>query len=279
MQQLESTRRWRAASFQMALRLFPLLLAFWLPAQEEEVLVGQNSVGQLQVRIEFTQPLELPPSIFPGISGYATGLLGFHSAALDEPENDFYQLSTEADFRFILITNDPGMEVWNDHGSAFMTNGEMFFVGPAPFDTHPIWNLLAGSPGVAYSLTLQLRDLNGIYPDGAPFTLSFTVAPDPGPFQLAISPGPRQVSLTWPTNAIGWILESNSDLANGNWGAITNLPAVVETNYALTLPALDAQQFFRLRMPGLGRNPRIRTFPLHFYFDTACKFCINGCVP
>jgi hypothetical protein len=249
MQLFENARRRHIASLQRAFWLLPLLLASGLSAQEEDVLLGQNSAGQLQVRIESTQPLELPPSIFPGISGYATGLLGFHSAALDEPTNDFFQLSTEADFRFVLLTNDPDMEVWNDHGSAFMTNGQMFFVGQAPFDTHPVWNLLAGSPGVAYSLTLQFRDLNGIYPDSAPFTLSFTVAPNPGPYALAINPASQGVNLTWPTNAAGWILESNSDIVNGSWSAVTNSPDVAETNYSLSLPAVASQQFFRLRRP------------------------------
>jgi hypothetical protein len=244
MQQFDNGKSWH-----VSLWFFPLLLACRLSAQEEDVLLGQNSAGQLQVRIEYTQPLQLPVSIFPGISGYATGLLGFHSAAHDEPTNDFFQLSTAADFRFILITNDPGMEVWNDHGSAFMTNGETFFVGQAPFDTHPVWNLLAGSPGVAYSLTLQFRDLNGIYPDSAPFTLSFTVAPDPGPFQLAVSPGSQEINIIWPTNAIGWILESNSDVVYGNWSAVTSSPAIEGTNFSMTFPAVAPQQYFRLRKP------------------------------
>src|SRR5262249_3447816 len=149
-----------------------------------------------------------------------------------------FQLSTNADFRLVLLTHDPGMEVWNDPGTAFMTNGETFFVGPPPFDTHPVWNLLTGIPGVAYSLTLQIRDLNGIYADSTPFTLSFTVAPDPGPFQLAISPGTQEVSIIWPTNALGWILESNFDLLDTNWSAVTNSPVTAGTNYSLSLPAV-----------------------------------------
>jgi hypothetical protein len=215
---------------------------------EEELLVGQSSAGQLRVHIEFEEPFELEPSVFPGISGFATGEMGLHSTALDEPESDFFQLSTEADFRLILLTNDPGMEVWNDHGSAYMTNGEMFYVGPSPFDTHPVWNLVDGVPGTAYSLTLKIRDLNGIYPDSDPFTLSFTAAAAPGPFELQISQaGPLRASLTWPTNAFGWDLESTAALESPDWASVTNTRSVAGTNFSLTLPTISGSQFFRLR--------------------------------
>ena len=212
------------------------------------MLFGHNAAGQLQVRVEFVQPFELPVSVFPGISGFATGEMGLHSTVLDDPTNDFFQLSPAADFRFILVTNTPEMEVWNDHGSAFMTNGESFFIGQAPFDTHPIWNLAAWTPGPSYSLTLKIIDLNGIYADSAPFTLSFTAAPLAGPYQLLINGGLTGVGLTWPTNAVGWVLESTSQIETTNsWRLVTNTPAITETNYSLELPAIADRQFFRLR--------------------------------
>jgi len=58
-----------------------------------------------------------------------------------------------------------------------MTNGESFYVGVAPFNTHPVWNLLGGRPGDWFSLTLRFRDLNGVYSDSGPFVLSFTPLP------------------------------------------------------------------------------------------------------
>jgi len=151
---------------------------------EHEVDIAHTAAGQLKVEIEFQPPLVLRPSVFPGIIGYATGEVGFHSVIFDDPTNDSFQLSTDADFRFILVARDPGMEVWNDHGSAYMTNGESFYIGVPPFDTHPVWNIVSGVPGNNYSLTLKLRDLNSIYPDSAPFTLSFTPIAPP---QLAIA--------------------------------------------------------------------------------------------
>jgi hypothetical protein len=227
-----------------------ILSTIALPAcGEEDMLFGHNAAGQLQVRIEFEQPLELPVSVFPGVSGFATGEMGLHSTILDEPTNDFFQLSSAADFRFILLSKDPGMEVWNDHGSAFMTNGESFFIGPAPFDTHPVWNLVTWTPGPSYLLTLKIIDLNGIYTDSQPFTLSFTAAPSEGPYKLVISGGSTGARLTWSTNAVGWVLESSGQIeATNSWSLVTNTAAITDTNYSLELPVIANQQFFRLHV-------------------------------
>jgi hypothetical protein len=79
---------------------------------EDEMNVGHNAAGQLQVQVDFEQPLGLPVSVFPGSPGYATGEVGFHSTPLDDPTNDFFQLSPAADLRFSLVARDPEMEVW-----------------------------------------------------------------------------------------------------------------------------------------------------------------------
>ena len=145
-----------------------------LAHEESEIDIGRTAAGLLKPVPLFDPPLVLRPSIFPGISGYATGLVGIHSVLFDDPTNDLFQLSTSADFRFILFSKDPGIEIWNDHGSAFMTNGESFYIGPPPFDTHPLWNIVSGTPGNIYSLTLKIHDVNGIYPDSDPFEMTFT---------------------------------------------------------------------------------------------------------
>src|SRR5689334_9678599 len=111
------------------LNLAAFIALMLLPAgAEEEILVGRSPAGQIKVDVGFTPPLELPVSACPGISGYVTGELGIHSTLLDDPGNGFFQLSTAADFRFLLLAKDPGMEVWNDTGSGYMGVGETFFI-------------------------------------------------------------------------------------------------------------------------------------------------------
>ena len=215
-------------------------------ADEQEILVGRTSAGTLVVRIEFDEPLVLPVSVFPGIPGYATGAVGFHSTILDEPTNDFFQLSTAADFRLILLDKDPGMEIWN--GTGYMAVGDSFYVGPSPFDTHPVWDLVSGTPGIAYSLTLKLHDLNGVYPDSDPFQLSFTAVRIQ--YELNLVPiDSLHAMLLWATNAVGWSLETNPSRSGTNWMTITNAPVVAGTNFTLNINTSAGQAFFRLRQP------------------------------
>ena len=215
-------------------------------AHEEQVLlVGRTAAGELHVHMDFNQPVELPVSIFPGIPGYAFGELAFHSTILDEPAEDLFQLSTAADFRFVLLAKDAGMEVWNDTGSGYMATNDTFFIGPSPFDTHPIWNIVNGTPGNTYSLTLMLHDLNNVYADSDPFVLSFT------PIQLEQRIHIQQidsqhVAMLWPTNAVNWELQSAASVTTTNWTTITNVPAIVGTNRSLTISTTEQRQFFRL---------------------------------
>ena len=217
-----------------------LLLGLWWCSStspllaEQEILAGRSAAGQLKIAIDFDQPIALPRSIFPGISGYATGELGLHSTILDEPANDFYQLSPAADFRFILLAKDAGMEVWNDTGSGYMGIGESFYVGPAPFDTHPIWNIVSGIPGNSYSLTLKLHDLNGVYSDSTPFVLTFTPI---APAQLKIRDnGDNTVTVTFHgTAGAEYIVQAASHLTGpGDWRNVATNTAATDGSWTYT---------------------------------------------
>ena len=214
---------------------------------ETVIIVGRNAAGALVVDSDFAQPVELPESIFSGISGYATGEIGIHSTIFDDPAMDFFQLSTAADFQFILLAKDPGMEVWNYNNSVFgyMATNDAYNIGPSPFDTHPIWNIVTGTPGVAYSLTLKLHDLSAVYPDSDPFVLSFTPVQIHYPLKIQ-QVDPQHAALFWTTNAVGWELQSSVSLAPQSWVTVTNIQSILGTNFSLSISTAEAQQFFRL---------------------------------
>jgi hypothetical protein len=237
-------------SYEPRLKDFPgfiawfLLVAFFAASSlisargEDEILVGHNAAGKLIVHIEFDLPFGLPVSIFPGLPGYATGEVGFHSTSLDEPTNDFFQLSTSADFRFTLLSEDPGMEILNDHGSGYMNVGETFFVGQAPFDTHPLWNIVSGSVGNSYSLAIKVIDLNSVYAESEPVDLAFT----PQPPVLSITQAlPGFIKISWDESAPGLVLQSATSLFPPDW---TN--AESGSTNPITLPVVGDVKYFRL---------------------------------
>lgn len=227
----------------------PLAAALWITkaaAHEEAIEVGHNSAGKIVVRLDFPQPIELAPSVFPGISGYATGEFGIHSVVADDPAENIFQFVPEADFRFVLLNKDPGMEVWNDSGSAFMGIGDSFYVGVAPFDTHPVWNLVDGTNDGSHSLSLKIRDLKGVYLESDAFELSFTPL---SPVRLEIAAGLQSIILRWPTNGHDWELQTAEALQSQNWSTVTNAPEVVGTNLSITLSSSSSAQFFRLYRP------------------------------
>lgn len=55
----------------------------------------------------------------------------------------------------------------------------------------------------------------------------------------------NSVLLTWPTNAVGFVLQ-RSVAVTGTYANVTNFPSVVGANYATTLPRTNAGAFFRL---------------------------------
>ena len=214
-------------------------------AHEEAIEIGRTFGGQLRVAEVFNPPVGLPRSPFPGITGQATGAIGIHSVLLDDPGEDLYQISPAADSRFILVAKQPGMEVWNDHGSGFMNVGESFYIGPAPFDTHPIWNITAPTNGIVYTLTLMIHDVNGVYQDSDPIVLEFTPI---APAQLSVEDNQDSVIITFQgTPDADYVLQAATSLAGGgNWTSIwTNHSEFDGSGFSVQSKAGHPRRFFR----------------------------------
>ncbi|MEA2734761.1 MAG: hypothetical protein QOE14_1212 [Humisphaera sp.] len=173
----------------VALVAAALLATFAAPAaaHEVELLVGRSAGNQIKIDADLVHPFHLPPSIFPGIPGYAFGEPAFHSTVLDDVANDLFQFSPTADFQFILLSKDPGIEVYTAAGPLPLNTP--LLLGPSPFDSHPVWHIPAGPTGVTYNLTLKIQDTTGAYTDSAPFAMQFTSVPEPHTLALiALAP-------------------------------------------------------------------------------------------
>ena len=139
-----------------------------------EILVAHNSANQLVPHIHEPQPVEIPVSIFPGIPGYATGLIGFESLAIEDPDEDLYLLSSTAHITATLVAIDAGARIY-DGGQPMAVGGVLDFFN-IPFDYHPIFcipNELA-EHGEGFTMHFVLHDLSGQYTDSDEFTLSIT---------------------------------------------------------------------------------------------------------
>jgi hypothetical protein len=64
---------------------------------------------------------------------------------------------------------------------------------------------------------------------------------------LRIAPG-NPLTLSWPTNATGFFLESVTNLPfSGPWARLGETPTVVGTNFVVPTASIDSPRFFRLR--------------------------------
>jgi hypothetical protein len=136
------------------------------------VAIGESSAGELTAFIDAHQPVELPPSPFPGITGWAAVEPGIASAEIDEPNNDLFLLDPGCNIQFEFIGADPRLQIVTSHA---WVPGETLDFGPPFFDFHLVFNIdVSGEIGTTYALQFKLRDLNGIYTNEPVYTLLFT---------------------------------------------------------------------------------------------------------
>jgi len=76
--------------------------------------------------------------------------------------------------------------------------------------------------------------------NGTVFSLSL-----PSP-QLTLLPSEANVVVTWPTNAIGFTLQSTTDLASPASWTNSGVSVILNGQYTVTNPITGTQQFFRL---------------------------------
>jgi hypothetical protein len=155
------------------LALVSLALSAGTPAalHAHGVSIGQKSTGQLTAYVSTAQPVELPPSPFPGILGWASAEPGIASAETDLPEEDCLQLAPNSFVQFELVATDPGVQIVTSHVLAI---GEIVDFGSPFFDFHFVFNIPSGTFGSTYAIQFRLHDLNGVHPDSDLISIQFT---------------------------------------------------------------------------------------------------------
>ena len=138
-----------------------------------ELIVGCNGAGKLVVHFDDAKPYPLAASRFLGIEGYADAVPGFSSLLEAKPKNDVFPPDSKSNIVFIFEGADDGIVVWNDHGTGAMRPGETFQLGNPFFDSHPIWNIAAGTAPKPLAVRMRVRDTAGIHTESDVFAPRF----------------------------------------------------------------------------------------------------------
>ena len=134
----------------------------------------------------------------------------------------------------------------NTDGTGFTTLHSFTQTAGPPYEAPPYTNSDGGFPKGGLVLSgntlYGTAERGGSSGNGTVFAITLPASPP----ELTISATGGNVILTWPTNAIGFTLQSTTSLSSPVW--TTNLPAAVVVNgmNTVTNPLSDVQQFFRL---------------------------------
>ena len=61
---------------------------------------------------------------------------------------------------------------------------------------------------------------------------------------------PTALTLAWPVNALGYTLQTSTNLGVGNWSVLSVAPVPGPVNQAVTLPIVaEPQRYYRLHHP------------------------------
>ena len=131
------------------------------------------------------------------------------------------------------------------------------FLPPPPFDpsnppvftcpafmtgTHYIGSF-ASRPEVLSDLLVGRGELRLLSDSGVLLTGSMGLVLEIGPVLTAtLSADSGSISLRWPTNAVGFTLMQTPNVPPSAWSAVTNVPAVSDTNFSVTLPSFSSQE-------------------------------------
>jgi hypothetical protein len=123
-----------------------------------------------------------------------------------------------------------------------LANGDTFQLFSVSGSYAGNFSSIAGSPGSG--LGYSFNPTNGVLS-----VITQTIAPNPAPISFSVSG--NTLALSWPSDHLGWILQSQTNsLSTGlsnNWTDVAGTSSVTSTNF--TMSQSMPVEFFRLRHP------------------------------
>ena len=132
------------------------------------------------------------------------------------------------------------LDCGNTTGTGLYTNGHTATVTATPLPGYAFAKWTDNGTPVSSNATLQF-----------PVTLNRSLVANfvPIPRLSVPSVQPNALTITWPTNATGYVLQQNSNPMSANWVDATNLVTVVGSNKQVTITPLTGSGYFRLKSP------------------------------
>ena len=171
--------------------------------------------------------------------GILTSLISFNATNGGYP---YAELIQARDGNFYGATSQfrPGENIFPSRGTVFKITADGVFSTVATFNgnngAYPWAALAQGSDGNLYGTTRQ----GGVNDFGTIFRIVFP--------SLDSRRSGLELVLSWPTNQVGFTLQSTVDLVpSSNWIDSTNLPGVDSGQFMVTNSISGSARFFRLR--------------------------------
>lgn len=150
-------------------------------AHEGDFFVGRSGAGQLAVEFDFSEtlPLEFVNGL---LNGCAFDEPGIASLDVDEPDEDFFQLSANSNIVFEVVSVSAGFKAYTPGFVDTLDSvGEQWVIGPPAFDSHLVFHIDSTEPGynpaAIYTMSFKLIDTGATsYSESEVYTLQFQCA-------------------------------------------------------------------------------------------------------
>lgn len=151
-------------------------------------------------------------------------------ACIVDPANNYAAVYTNGVLESFLIANWPA---FTSVSSAWS------FIGRSLFSSDAYLNATIDELRI-YDGRLTPPEIAADYASG-PDTLA-------SPVTLALSNSPSASELSWPSDAVGFVLETSHALGRtANWTPVASSPVLINDRWWFTLPVTNTAQFYRLR--------------------------------